>query len=174
MVTSYVAGGSIAPMETLAARLQWVLDSKRVASARAWCAAAELTPTHVSTYLGRWRRGEAPDMGRETLKKLADRAGVRFAWLADGEGTPDEAPGQGLELAPFDEAARFARANGAPEWAIERVRTRAARLVRDRTADDYWQMIKAAIAEGEDDASIADVGHAPAPGDIAAPRRGRK
>lgn len=78
-----------------------------------------------------------------------------------------ESPG---EEGPFDAAARFARANNVPEWAIERVRARPARLARERTAEDYWSMIKAEHLAGEDAGGRQEVGRPADDDELAAPR----
>ncbi len=78
-------------VDTLAKRVQWILDHRRDPHGDRWEAkalggAAKLkSPAHV----GMIARGEISNPRSDTLRKIAEAAGVRFAWLANGDGAPD-------------------------------------------------------------------------------------
>lgn len=77
-------------MSGIGERIQWVLDSDRVASASAWCVKAGLPRTYISAFMFRERQGQTSDMGVNTAVALARAAGVHPAWFVLGAGEPDE------------------------------------------------------------------------------------
>lgn len=75
------------PVETLAQRLQWVIDNGYVPSARQWALRANLSHSTVSLAIAR-----GSEVAPSRLKALAETAKVSFAWLAVGEGYPNDEP----------------------------------------------------------------------------------
>jgi len=74
---------------TVAERSRWARE-RRGWSQRKASAEAGLTPTHVGLIEGRLGEG----VGTDTIRKLATAYGVSAAWLALGEGSPDNVPRQ--------------------------------------------------------------------------------
>lgn len=77
-------------MKTLAERVDWILKNRRRPDGRKWSArglsdAAGLSPAHV----GMMQRGEAKAVKGDTLRGVAEAAGVSLAWLVTGDGSPD-------------------------------------------------------------------------------------
>lgn len=83
--------GTLGGVETLALRLQWVLNQTGV-SARGLSLKAGLAGGHVGLML-RGTAGKRPS--DETIAKLARAAGVSHEWLARGEGEPGLRPHAG-------------------------------------------------------------------------------
>ena len=82
--------GSIDRVKTLAERVDWILKNRRRPDGRKWSArglsdAAGLSPAHV----GMMQRGDAKAVKGDTLRGVAEAAGVSLAWLVTGEGSPD-------------------------------------------------------------------------------------
>jgi transcriptional regulator with XRE-family HTH domain len=77
-------------VKTLAERVDWILKNRRRPDGRKWSArglsdAAGLSPAHV----GMMQRGEAKAVKGDTLRGVAEAAGVSLAWLVTGDGSPD-------------------------------------------------------------------------------------
>lgn len=75
---------------TLAERMQWIIDNRRREGGARWDAktlsvAAGLAPSHV----GQIVRGETTNPRLDTLRKIAETAGVSESWFTSGKGTPD-------------------------------------------------------------------------------------
>lgn len=75
-------------MEKVAGRIRWVVESGKVANARAWCEAAGISSSYLGTFLSRDRKGQESDIAVGIVVKLARAAGLSVAWLAAGEGEP--------------------------------------------------------------------------------------
>lgn len=75
-------------MWSMPERLRWVISSGLVESANAWSEAAGLSRQYVSAQLARFDAGKTPNLGTDTIRKLADGAGVDVAWLSTGVGEP--------------------------------------------------------------------------------------
>lgn len=78
-------------METIAQRLQWILDHRRQSDGTRWNAkalsiAAGLTPNHVGQFI----RGTVKGGNNATLMKIARAANVNPLWLTSGAGGPDD------------------------------------------------------------------------------------
>ena len=111
--------GTLGGVETLALRLQWVLDQTGL-SARALSLKAGLAGGHVGLML-RGTAGKRP--ADETLAKLARAAGVSQEWLARGVGEPGLVLQKGatppLTVALTDRYAGRAEAKKAMEGLVE-------------------------------------------------------
>jgi hypothetical protein len=82
---------TIAGVETLSARIQWILDHCRRGDGSPWdakslgAAAGLKAPAHV----GMMRRGTIKRPAAGTLEAIARAAGVSHRWLVTGAGSPD-------------------------------------------------------------------------------------
>ncbi len=70
-------------------RLEWVL-AHRVTSGRQWCGDAGLSGGYLGTLFTRMSRDPDADLRRDELVRLARAARVSLAWLATGDGSPDD------------------------------------------------------------------------------------
>jgi transcriptional regulator with XRE-family HTH domain len=89
-MNSLLCSGSLGAVDTLPARLEWILTHCKAPSGGAWTArglsaAADLSPS----YVGMLRRQAVKSPGLDVLRAIATAAGVSLAWLATGDGTPD-------------------------------------------------------------------------------------
>lgn len=116
-----VLGTSILGGVELWERLQYVIETGRVPSARAWSLKATLTAVHVSKLIERLQKsGGAVEL--QTLYALADAAGVSTAWLVSGIGSIEiEAPDP--RYPNRREAVNAARQAGVDERAISDVQS---------------------------------------------------
>lgn len=83
--TTVFSAGSLGEMDGIAARIRQVLDERGWSAAELNRRARLASPTHIATIL---RRGGAR-AGGDTLRKIAQGAGVSERWLLTGEGSPD-------------------------------------------------------------------------------------
>jgi transcriptional regulator with XRE-family HTH domain len=79
------------PVDTLANRIQWILENCRDPSGEHWSAkglslAAGTSPGYVAILA----RGEVINPGKDTLGKIARAARVSYRWLAFGLGLPSD------------------------------------------------------------------------------------
>jgi transcriptional regulator with XRE-family HTH domain len=112
----------LAPVDTLAARLRWILEQRGV-SQRALAIKAGLAPSHVSLILN--HLGDRVAM--ETIRKLAEAASVSVDWLASGEGAADagaDATEPHNENLPGwrENEPEARKRSGLPAWTFERAR----------------------------------------------------
>lgn len=87
-------------MNPLRERLQRVLDAGLVADKKNWALSAGLSDGAVRSWMSQAVRDPAKGMNQRTIRLLADAAGVRLEWLADGRGEMLVAPGANAEGDP--------------------------------------------------------------------------
>lgn len=124
-------------MGTLADRIRWVIDTKKVESARAWCVKAGIAGSYLGTFLHRNRGGGHSDMGVETVMALATSAEVSPPWLAFGLGSPDDDP---LSAMPPNLRALVAKRPGAyPEALIRQAAVVVELLGQKDMRVEHWE-----------------------------------
>lgn len=127
--------------------MQWVLDTVRVdgepLTPNRWSRLAGKTRQHVATMLSRMRSHPDSSVTTETIKALANAAGVNAGWLLTGSGSPYDEDGDDSPQVLTD-AVRFARANGISEEVIaEYRRTHRADGFEGATPEDLYLEMKA-------------------------------
>ena len=91
-------------MSDMISRFEWVLKNRTNRALpgedwnqRQWSLRAGLAGQHLSTILSRLRRKPKTTLEVTTIQALAEAADVPFAWLANGEGGPDDPRQKGEE-----------------------------------------------------------------------------
>lgn len=139
------------PTETLADRIEWVLANRTQPGGKPWNPSAlSLAAGLARAHVGMMRRGDAKDVRAETVKAVADAAGVSSRWLAFGEGTPDSADAD----APIHTDSAEPVAENIPNYAAVEAMDRAAHPEID---DAHWVtargaarfMVKVAAVPGD-------------------------
>lgn len=87
--TTLYPGGILREME-IAQRFQWIFDNRPRDDGKAWTAKSLSREAGLSeAHVGMVMRGQIKSPSVETLRPLAEKAGVSLAWLATGQGTPE-------------------------------------------------------------------------------------
>lgn len=139
-------------MDTLSARIRWILDNRtNPATGEPWREAQALaeaaglkSPAHVGMML----RGDVRNPRPDTLVPVARAAGVSFEWLQRGVGSPDDAT---PDPRPADELPRFRELRGWAEMLA------AAKALRPHTPAWVWEKVATMRYELEAEATQATV-----------------